>query len=557
MKTEHRGIDRRNHWLALVTVVAVATFVSFRPAIAQDPLLWGSLKAGPHAVGFRSLFQLDYSRQYDQDYSSDPTKPPAPSPRPILIGLWYPAETTKSAPIEYRQYLDLTSTDPVADRFAKRLMPFVRETVCEETIGKTLKALNAAESAAFERLLKTHVFSIKDAPPATGRYPVVIYHPGLGGTYEDNSVLFELLASNGYVVISSAYQKADASIMNIDWDLARSFRDMEFLVRYAHELPFADVERLAAMGHSYGAQAVLAWSGVPHSALRSVVSIDSTVENVPADYPGFARLRSHFQDNKLNFHAPALRFASKDNRPKFETLDPYLKFAPRYEATVGSLEHNDYLAHGAIRPALLVGQSPDVAKGRALRLSYDRVCEHILNFLDATLKQRPEAQAFLQRSLRGEGLDDQFQLKFRSPRPAPPTARQLTQLLWKSGPEKAADLLRSCRDDVNIADTLGGARLVLIDFDDTVKANDQQLKEALTLFKLAADIFPKSHLVQSYLGKTCEVSGDRQGAIAAYRKGMELVSAEVTDEKERAMQIKAFERSLKKLGWEKEHSGDK
>src|SRR5262249_43832655 len=62
---------------------------------------------------------------------------------------------------------------------------------------------------------------------------------GLGGVADDNSVLFELLASHGYVVMSSAYQFQDADRVHIGSDLHTSFRDLEFLARFSHELPLA------------------------------------------------------------------------------------------------------------------------------------------------------------------------------------------------------------------------------------------------------------------------------------------------------------------------------
>jgi tetratricopeptide (TPR) repeat protein len=525
---------------------AVVGALAPTPAGPQEQLLWGGLKTGPHAVGFRKLYQLDHTREYDPEYAADPEHPPAPRPRPILICAWYPARATNARPIAYRQYLEVASDDPLVASFARRLMPFVRDVVCEETTGKQPKALTPAEAAAFERLLAAKTLAVKDAPAAEGRFPVVIYHPGLGGTYEDNSVMFEYLASHGYVVLSSAYPSATATEMNIDWDLTRSFRDMEFLSRYACGLPYADADRLAAMGHSFGGQAVLAWRAEPASSVRAVVSIDSTVENVGIDSPGFAKLKTHLQDNKRNLRAPTLRFASRENEPKFATLEPYLKFAPRYEATVASLEHNDYLTHGAIRPALMPDKWADAKKARAVRVSYDRVCEHVLRFLDATLKQRAEAREFLQRSLRGEGLDEEFRLQFRHPAPAPPTARQLALLVRQHGVGKAADLLRSCRDDVEVGgDGIGGAGKILVD--------EGRVKEALALFTRAAEIFPKSMAIQSGLGNVLALTGDRKGAIAAYRRGMELIPGETKDEKLRTRWKKEFERDLEKLGWDKAH----
>jgi len=522
-------------------LAAVAAALAASPVGAQEPLLWGDLKPGPYAVGFRSLYQLDHTRQYDPEYAADATRPPAPRPRPILVCAWYPARPTNAEPIAYRHYLEIPSGDPQVVPFAQRLMSHVRDIVCEETIGKKTKALTPAEAAAFERLLAARTFAVEDAPAADGRFPVVIYHRGLGGTYEDNSVLFEYLASHGYVVLSSAYPKADASIMNIDWDLTRSFRDMEFLSRYARGLPFADADRLAAMGHSYGAQAALAWRAEPASTVGAVVSLDSTVENVDIDYPGFAKLKAYLQDKRSNLLAPTLRFASMENKPKFATLEPYLKFAPRYEATVASLEHNDYLTHGAIRPALMPEKGTDARKARALRVSYERVCEHVLQFLDATLKQRAEAREFLQKSLRGEGLDEEFTLRFRPPNSAPPTARQLVLLIRRHGTEKAAQLLRSCRDTVEVGGVAGEAGGILI--------QDGRVDEALALLTFAANIFPKSMSVPENLGKALAITGDRTRAIAAYRKSLELLSGDETlDENRRRLWKLRIEANLRELG---------
>jgi tetratricopeptide (TPR) repeat protein len=520
-------------------LAAFAVALAATPASAQDPLLWGGLKPGPHAVGFRALYQLDHTRQYDPDYAADPERPPAPRPRPILICVWYPARATKAKPIAYRQYLQVPSDEPAVAAFSRRLMAHVREVVSEETVGKKPKARTPAETAAFERLLASKTIAVKDTPAADGRFPVVINHPGLGGSYEDNSVLFEYLASHGYVVLSSAYPMADATVMNIDWDLPRSFRDMEFLSRYAAGLPFADSGRLAAMGHSYGAQAALAWHAEPASAVRAVVSIDSTVENAGIDHPGFAKLKRQFQNRKRNLRSPILRFASRENHPKFATLEPFLKFAPRYEATVASLDHDDYLTHGAIRPALTPEKWTDAKKARALRRSYDRVCEHILQFLNATLKRQARAREFLQKSLRGEGLDERFQLRYKPPAPAPPTGRQLTMFVLRHGADKAAELLRSCRNDVE-GWVFGGAGQTLID--------GGQVKEAVALFTRAAVIFPKSMAVQSNLGNALALTGDLKGAIAAYRKALVLISRETDDERQRARWKAELETRLKKLG---------
>src|SRR5262249_20988754 len=146
----------------------------------------------------------------------------------------------------------------------------------------------------------------------------------------------------------------------------------------------------------------------------------------------------------------------------FEHLDPYLKFAPRYEATVASLTHNDYLTHGAVRPALLPEKWPDDKKAR--RVSYDRICEHVLYFLSATLKQQAAARESLQRSIRGKDQDERFTLRFKPPTPVPPTQRRLSQYIRKHGAEKAAEFLRSIPGETKEI-AIGAAFVLLQDGD--------------------------------------------------------------------------------------------
>jgi dienelactone hydrolase len=517
---------------ALVVVGALAT----TPAGAQEPLLWGGLKPGPCAVGYRSLFQFDHSRQYDPDYAPDPAAPPAHKPRPILLCVWYPAQKSGTKPLEYRRYLELPPGDAQLAPFLRRLEHNIHVVVSEETVGHAPANRTPAESAAFERFLATRTIAVKDAPPAEGRFPVVIHHPGLGGVSDDNSVLFELLASHGYVVLSSAYPTPDADSVRIGSDLHCSFRDMEFLARYARDLPYADADRLGAMGHSWGAIAVLHWAALPESSLRAFVTLDSGFEYVSVEDCGAEPLVYHMRTNKGNIRAAALRVASAERKANFDLLEPHLKYAPRYEATVASLTHNDYLTHGAIRPALMPEKWPDAKKAR--RTSYDRICQHILHFFDATLKQQVSARESLQRSVRGEGLDDGFKLRFKPAAPIPPTNRQLSLYVKRHGIEKTAELLRSFPDLPK--GKLSAAPFVLL--------QDGDAEAALPVLVRVARDCPKDAGVQAMLGQARVLTGDREGAVAAFRRAAELLPGDETVGGLRAYWKYVIERGLKELG---------
>src|SRR5260370_1937430 len=220
-------------------------------------------------------------------------------------------------------------------------------------------------------MLAPPVFATRNAAPASGKFPVVIYHPGLGGTFDDNAVAYEYLASHGYVVLSSAYQAADSSSLNIDGDLATSLDDLQFLLRYAATLPFADISKVAAMGRSYGAQAVLSWRARPNSAVDAVVFLDSTVEyHSLDDAPVF---KAAVERNR-NSTVPVVMFADARRQPHFEVFDPNLKFAARYETLVDGMAHNDFVSQGA------------VGKSDAIPRNYDAISALILRFLHPSLQ---------------------------------------------------------------------------------------------------------------------------------------------------------------------------
>jgi len=485
-------------------------------APAQDRLLWGSLEPGQYSVGYRSTIQFDPTRQYDPDYVTTPGVARVSKPRPILVDIWYPAKRTTSAPMPYSEYFNVQSDDAKATTFAQRLRYNIREVVCEETVGHVPAKTKPEEMAAFERLLSTKTFAVKNAPTASGRFPVVIYHSGSNGTPEENSALFEYLASHGYVVISSAYQDTDGYDVHCGGgDLPCSFRDMEFLCRYARGLSFVDADRLGAMGHSFGAWATVCWATEPDASVRAFVSLDSGLEYDSVETSGVESLQYQMKHNPNSMRASSFRAASAERKADFNLIDSYLRFADRYEATATGLTHNDFLTHGAMRPALLPAKWPDAVGLR--RSSYDQICNHVLYFFDAMLKGQTSAREALARSVRGEGLKPGFALGFRPAAPLLPSARQLSQYVRQNGVEKAVALMASLGKG---SESVFAAAHVLFE--------DGDVKTALSVLRRIDADHPNLAHVQALLGQALLLSGDRAGALEAFRKGKALIDGDKT-----------------------------
>jgi dienelactone hydrolase len=482
-------------------------------AFGQEKILWGSLRPGPYAVGFHAQYELDGTRAYDPDYALDGAAPRVKKPRPIFIAYWYPAKTSASPRMAYREYLDTQQPPAAAADFARRLAAYNRDVTCAAIAGEDPdEELSFAEQAACDAFLANRTYAARNARPAEGRFPVVVYHAGLNGSYEDNSVLCEFLASQGYVVLSTAYANADASIATISWDLSTTFADTAVVLRFAATLPFADMSRLAAVGHSFGAQATLAWHAEPNSPLDAAVALDTTVEYGTLEWPGFAPLKLQLTQGR-NGTAPVLLFASRSGNPRFDTFDVYLRFASRYEASVDSLEHQDYISHGAVGKTLRL----DAARAEAVRRSYDRVCTHVWKFLDAYVNHDGEALEWLNRSLRGEDLDESFQVRFKAGRTAPPTGRQIVTMLDTQGAARTRELLARVDADVD--------RDALLQAGKTLLAAHRP-DDAVTAYKWATEIFPHSAQVHQALGDALKAQKAADKAKEAYAKALELLDSD-------------------------------
>jgi hypothetical protein len=350
------------------------------------PPLWGLLAPGPHAVGFRSLWELDYGRTYNTRFDDNTSYASGKAPRPILINTWYPAqEAGGRRPIRHRDYLAIQTDDARLAKFANKLAEYEEVVICREVMGRPAAELTDRERGLLDQYLDTPTACLRDAPPADGLFPLVLYHGGGGSSFEDNAVLCEFLASHGYVVMTSAFQRADGESFGID-PLTTSERDLGLLIAHARRLAHVDWDHIGAAGHSAGAWAQLLFRCRDGSPIDAVVSLDSTVDYFGLDTRGWEYMKEVVQ-NARNMAVPLLLVA---NARAFFHLADQLGHADRYYFTLSRQDHDDFISQGIARRILACEVNPDDAGRRAVldaaRAGYEAVCEAVLAFLDAHLR---------------------------------------------------------------------------------------------------------------------------------------------------------------------------
>jgi dienelactone hydrolase len=439
---------------------------------AETPPLWDKLSPGPYPVGYKTSWELDYSRRYNMVFDDKTSYAQGKAPRPILINVWYPAAKVGSAtPMSHRDYLEIRSADPLLAKFSSKLAEFNRARIAKEVMDKPAQELSDREKVLLGEFLDTPTVCVRNAPPAEGKFPLVIYHSGHGSSFEDNSVLCEFLASHGFIVLGSAFQQPSGTSFGVDGGHT-SARDMDFLVAFARQIPAADCNHIGVVGHSGGAHAALRFGALPNSAVDAIVSLDTTQDYHGLKDPGWEEMTTLVVRNRKNFKCPLVMAAAP--HAFFELADT-LQFCRRYYFTIKDMGHNDYISQGGISRERLYqlhrtdqkqtvqDRAQEKAALERVKAGYQALCLYILRFLEAELKQDAAAKTFLAKQYRETKLGDVEQHvefvpegrtgpdPYKEDSTQPPTPRQLRRLLREKGSDKTVGVLKRFRKQVPTA----------------------------------------------------------------------------------------------------------
>ncbi len=490
--------------LVLITGLLLSTI-----SYGQTSLNQIGLEAGKFKVGFKHYTVNDSTRTYriHNDFNNQHIA------RPIPISIWYPSKVEDSTfeQLTILSYLEILKEEEewknLPNYFLLDWFPFLS---------------NTPENKAH---LSRKVNAYANAKSLDGKFPIVVYAPSYQASSIENFALFEYLASHGFVVISSPSRGTDTRWLEggTTKDLETQSRDVEFLLKEIHKYENIDLEKVALMGFSFGGLSN-AITVMKNKAIGAIVSLDGTERY---NYPVLDK-SPYF--NLSKFSIPYVHFAQKeipnevlitDKIPeelnyKFQLYDS-LDYSNVYRYRFHDLTHSYFSSFGILFANRDRRQDKSDAK---IMASYNLLCLHALQFLNATMKNDKKAIDFIENKPVANGFSDRliskqtkkaFKKKF--------TYKDFNDLAFKQDYQNLIPLYNQTianHSNLELKEGMLNTLGLRLSF------NPKTREQGVNVFLLALHLYPKSANLYDSLAEAYFYNQDYQKAILNYKKSLEL-----------------------------------
>jgi hypothetical protein len=341
------------------------------------------IKTGLHGVGFELIRVIDHSRPYRT--GSEPSEKFS-SGRPIHVYVWYPTKKDASKKkISFGDYAALSNLN--VEPWQYKNPTDVADRVTLQTMLFDYGIDSAKADEKFNSLMHLSSLAIRDAAPATGKFPLVIIGNGLRAGGYLHTLFAEFLASHGYVTITvpslgiTEGTPTPFDLTGIDMQI----NDLRFALNAMYERPYADLGKLSVAAWSAGGVST-ALLQMQNQHIRAVVSLDGAT----GYQYGFEMIALSPTKNFARLSVPYLHFhGSKNKFPVLKNFQYYDSVrADAYQLEFTEMDHYHFTSI-----ANLLNQINNNEESRWK--NYSNVLELTLDFLNAYVKSDGSALARL------------------------------------------------------------------------------------------------------------------------------------------------------------------
>jgi dienelactone hydrolase len=474
----------------------------------------------------------DYQRTYyrRQDYFGTPFT--GVRARPIQICIWYPAlDQDESIKMTYGEYVFPNPED-------NSFFDFV-STLQQRELG-FLGALFANNTGGAIDAMSVETNAIKNAPPASGPFPIILYFPEIGFGYSSNMVMAEYLASMGYIVVSvHSYGTSSRNPEQNQADLEYFIRDMEFALAEVSQLEFSDSDKIGTMGVGFGGLAALILQ-MRNSDVGAVCSLEGW--NILSERIDFVTGASHYSTLAMN--VPLLQFLRGEdslyNTLEVESYD----YSVRYMAKFADAEMGCFTGYNGIRDYILdsVSLNPTIS-----RPDYETGCHLIGEFFNAYLNQNETSLKLITEPSGELGINpDRLYIEIRERQTPPPQLDEFIPIVREHGAARAIEIYQQY-DMADLENILPPEPTINILGYQLLQGG--RIEDAVIMFRLNTEVHPDVPNCWDSYADGLQAAGDNEGALECYKKVLELLPADTTTygELERILKNNAID-GLERLG---------
>jgi tetratricopeptide (TPR) repeat protein len=457
--------------------------------------------AGAYGVGYRIESAFDASRSFGPRHDETGSARPGLLARPVRVHIWYPTGLAdESAPMPYAGYIRAASGVEAA---AAPTDPSGTEA---EAAYLALPLRRKADPARLAALLESPTRAVRDAAPAAGRFPLILYAPSINADPFENAVLFERLASRGYVVASMPCMGPDEPETGRDEaGAAAQLDDLRFLLSRMAERPGIDTDRVGALGYSWGGTSALLLA-LQHAGIDAVATLDAAV--------GFAEYRPVARSFRA-WSPQALRAAFLEIVPGEEPREPALaeeaRYADWYLWRVPALRHRDFSSDFLLK---LRWAAADPAFERIWGL-YGAIADGLDLFFDAALKGDRRALDEL-RAIGDAGASGPC--SYRPALPPPPTAAEFDRIIREDGVDAAVTRFRAVRASNPQAVLFDRTRLLRY----PVEWGPERADDLLKLLEIQVEAYPDSAEAHFWMAQVYAAKDERGRAVRELETALKL-----------------------------------
>jgi len=511
--------------LTSLVLAVLFCFLMSSALFAQSPL-WGDLKPGPHAVGFKVEHKYDLSRSFGLKYDFEGKLNADAVKRPIQISIWYPAQKGGTA-MTFRDYVNLVATEVNFRELTDEAKTQARDAFFQ---GARQQGVTDEE---LDELMGMSMTAVKDAAAQQGSFPLIVYAAGSSNSSPVNAVLCEYLASMGYIVATCPSVGKDGRLMTGDFaGLTAQVDDLEFIVGFMNSFPNVNVGKLGLAGFSFGASAIVELQ-LRNMYADALVSLDGN----EGFGPGVQLAQQSPFYNVAKLRVPFMRLSQVvgPQAPIDLTFYNAMKFNKKYLLNFPDLRHIDFTTFAMIEE--LVPNATGQPRGD-IKLGHKLICEYVANFFNGYVKGDQAGLAFLKKDPTANGATAEFMtVAFEEGlKPVPVEAEFTNLLIQEGGVQKAAEIFDYTQKmapgtvlfQENPTNNFGYQLM-----------NQGRTKDAIEIFKMNNKAFPNSANTYDSLAEGYMTDGQLEMAIQHYEKALEVVKNDVNSPFKQAIETNA------------------